>query len=414
MNYFSLILLLIYGIKFSKEQKIVEINFYKNTSIKNESDFSELITNKLYVTFEVGSSKRKVDLQLYFSSPYFTISDNDVENSSSYKPLEPDYNFYDKSEFYMARKSEEKIKINEKITIDDFKFISDKLGSGKLGLNLNCDNNELIDFIFIKELLRNKLIDSQDIKIIFNNNNNFSSGKIIFGLSPNYTIPMHVEERSIFCFRIDQIIYQGEDYTAEIGIDFNSAGIVVPSTFYKKVEEFFEPYIKSNLCKYIVIPRTFESSIFCYDNFTQIEKFGNISFIINDFNFLHTFVLEAKELFLKVKGGYLFLIRSFAFYTGENWVLGLPFFRKYPVTFNLKKKLIGFDINKENNIGDKSNNNSLVAWILLGILGLLFILIISFNIYFFIYKRKRKIRANELDENIVYKEKNDEDNKLGI
>ena len=42
MNYFSLILLLIYGIKFSKEQKIVEINFYKNTSIKNESDFSEL------------------------------------------------------------------------------------------------------------------------------------------------------------------------------------------------------------------------------------------------------------------------------------------------------------------------------------------------------------------------------------
>ena len=92
----------------------------------------------------------------------------------------------------------------------------------------------------------------------------------------------------------------------------------------------------------------------------------------------------------------------------------LPFFGKYPVTFNLKKKLIGFDINKEKIIEDKSNNNSLVAWILLGILGLLFILIISFNIYFFMYKRKRKIRANELDENIVYKEKNDEDNKLGI
>ena len=46
----------------------MEINFYKNTSIKNESDFSELIKNKLYVTFELGSSKKKVDLQLYFSS----------------------------------------------------------------------------------------------------------------------------------------------------------------------------------------------------------------------------------------------------------------------------------------------------------------------------------------------------------
>ena len=47
------------------------------------------------------------------------------------------------------------------------------------------------------------------------------------------------------------------------------------------------------------------------------------------------------------------------------------------VTFNLKKKLIGFDINKEKIIEDKSNNNSLVAWILLGILGLIINLLIN-------------------------------------
>ena len=415
LNYFFLILLFINKIKYSKEQKILEINFYRNLSYNNESDFSELIKNKLYVTFELGSNKKKVNLPLYFSSPYFSLSYEDVEHSSTCKALESDFTFYDKSEFYSARKSEEKIKINEKITIDDFKFIADKLGNRQLGLNLNCDNNELLDFIFIKELLRNNLIENQFITISFNDNS-FSSGKLIFGASPKYSMPMHIEERSIFCFRIDQIKYQGEDYTEEIGIDFNSASIVAPSTFYKKVEAFFEPFTKSKTCKYLVIPKSFESSIFCYDNFTDIEKFGNISFIINDFNFMHTFILEGKELFKKVKGGYLFLIRTFAFYTSKKWVLGLPFFGKYPVTFNLEKNLIGFDIkiNKDDNNGDKSNKDSYISWILLGILGLLFILIIGFNVFYFVFKKKRTIRANELDEDIVYSAKKDEDNKLGI
>ena len=100
----------------------------------------------------------------------------------------------------------------------------------------------------------------------------------------------------------------------------------------------------------------------------------------------------------------------------------MPFFGKYPVTwkypvtFNLEKNLLGFDIkiNKDDNNGDKSNKDSYISWILLGILGLLFILIIGFNVYYFVFKKKRTIRANELDEDIVYSAKKDEDNKLGI
>ena len=259
------------------------------------------------------------------------------------------------------------------------------------------------------------MIENPYITISFNDKS-FSSGKLIFGSSPKYSLPIHIEEKSIFCFRIDKISYQGEDYTEEIGIDFNSGAIIAPSEFYKKVETFFQPFTRSKICKYLVKPRTFELSIFCYDNFTGIEKFGNISFIINDFNFMHTFILDGKELFMKVKGGYLFLIRTFAFYTNNKWVLGLPYFGKYPITLNLEKNLIGFDINinKEDNKEDKPNNGSNVSWILLGILGILFIAIIAFSIYFFVFKKKRTIRANELDENFVYSEKKDEDNKLGI
>ena len=259
------------------------------------------------------------------------------------------------------------------------------------------------------------MIETQDIKLLYNPND-LTSGKLIFGSSPKFTIPMHIEEITIFCFRFDQITYEGEDYTTDIGLDFNSAGIVAPGSFYKRIDKFFSPFMKNNTCKYINLPNSYVSTIFCDDSFDSMEQFGKIYFNVNDFGFKHSFTLEGKELFMKVKNGYLFLIRSYLMYISEKWVLGLPFFGKYPVTFNLEKNLLGFDIkiNKDNNKGDKSNNDLYISWILLGILGLLFILIIGFNVYYFVFKKKRTIRANELDEDIVYSAKKDEDNKLGI
>ena len=312
----------------------------------------------------------------------------------------------------MAQRAEDKIEINENLIINDFKFVSDKNGNGKLGLNLNYENEELKDFIFIKELLNKNLIESNFIQVKYNEND-FTSGKIIFGASPKHSLPMHVEDKSIFSFRNDQITYQGEDYTTDIGIDFNSAGVLVPGTFFKRVEKFFESYINDKTCKYIIIPKSFDFSILCFSNFTQMEKFGNIVFNINDFEIRHSFVIEGKELFMKINNGYLFLIRTEGYYTGEKWVLGLPFFGKYPVSFDLKNNFIGLDINKESN-PEKGNNDSVVPWILLGVLGFVFILIIAFNIYIFVYKRQRKVRANELNENIIYNDKKEEDNKLGI
>ena len=84
-------------------------------------------------------------------------------------------------------------------------------------------------------VLQKNLIESDFIKIKYNEND-FTSGKLIFGASPKYTLSMHVEDEPIFSFRIDQITYQGEDYTTDIGIDFNSAGILAPGSFFKRME----------------------------------------------------------------------------------------------------------------------------------------------------------------------------------
>ena len=142
----------IYVLNFIKSEKTVELNFYRNVSYKSDSDFSALMSNKLFGTIIIGSFEKKLDLEIFFNRPYFSISFSDIKNSTTLKQLEPNFTAYNKSEFYYSQKSEERIKINDKITVDDFKFICDRYGVGKIGLNLNIQNNELADFSFIKEL----------------------------------------------------------------------------------------------------------------------------------------------------------------------------------------------------------------------------------------------------------------------
>ena len=407
--YFNYILI------FIKSEKTVELNFYRNISIKSDSDFSPLIKNKIFTTIIIGSYEQKLDLQISFYKPFFSIASSYVENSSTLKRIEPNFTFYSRSEFNYAQKSEEKIKINDKITIDDFKFISDGFGEGAIGLSLNIENNELTDFNFVKELIRKNLIETYDIKILYNKGD-ISTGKIIFGSSPLYTRAMHIEQKSIFCFRVEQITYQNEDFTAEIGLDFDSGGIMAPGKFYTKIAKFFQPYLDRGVCKYVFLKNNYDKTFFCYENFNEFEKFDKIYFNFNDFDFKYSFILEGKDLFIKVNNGYLFVLRTFVYNAIDKWVLGLPFFSKYPITLNFDKNLIGFDIiNKNNSVVDtEKNNNYALPWALFGSFAFILIIIICINLYFLVFKKKRKVRANELDEDIIYNKKIDEDNNLGI
>ena len=416
MKYFYFYILYFnYILNFIISEKTVELNFYRKTSYKSDSDYSPLIENKIFTTIIIGSFEKKLDLKIVFHKPFFSISSSDVENSKTLKRLEPNFTFYSKTEFNYAQKSEEKVKLNDKITIEDFKFISDGFGEGAIGLSLNIENNELTDFNFIKELIRKNLIETYDIKILYNKND-ISKGKIIFGLSPSYTRPMHIEQKSIFSFRVDKIIYQNEDFSSEVGIDFESGGIMAPGKLYTKIAQFFQPYLDSGVCKYISLKNNYDKTFFCNENFNDFEKFDKIYFNLIDFNFNYSFILEGKDLFIKVNNGYIFVLRTYIFSAFDKWILGLPFFSKYPVTLNFDKNLIGFDIiNKNNSIVDSNKNNShVLPWALFGSLVVILIVIICINLYIFVFKKKRVVRANELDEDIIYSKKSDEDNNLGI
>ena len=93
-----------------------------------------------------------------------------------------------------------------------------------------------------------------------------------------------------------------------------------------------------------------------------------------------------------------------------NWILGIPFLKKYRLSFNYDTKSIGyyknddkiiFEIKKEENNKYSFFNNSFFKIICI------VILVVIFFILGMIYQRKiikfpRKIKANELEDNYEY------------
>jgi phosphotransferase system glucose/maltose/N-acetylglucosamine-specific IIC component len=99
---------------------------------------------------------------------------------------------------------------------------------------------------------------------------------------------------------------------------------------------------------------------------------------------------------MKYKNKYYFLI-LFKWYI-DKWNFGYPFFKKYQIFFDSDKKIFVLYPNKSN-----SNNWNFSPWILVFVFALLFIITLIILLIFIKYfKQKRKIRANELEDNFEY------------
>ena len=97
----------VYIINYVKPEKTLEINFYKNMNI-NESDYSDLINNKIFSIFKIGSLQKHIDLPIYFDTPYFSLPFKKIESSSTYKALDSDFTTFSNTEFTLAQRAEEK------------------------------------------------------------------------------------------------------------------------------------------------------------------------------------------------------------------------------------------------------------------------------------------------------------------
>ena len=176
---------------------------------------------------------------------------------------------------------------------------------------------------------------------------------------------------------------------------------IVGTNNYKKniINYFFEPFLEKNICIYEKIQNQRYSAFICKnDPSFDISSFPSIYFYHRIFNY--TFELTKKDLFLKIKDKYLFLV-FFSDYDIKYFSLGKIFIKKYPLTFNQDKKTIGFynsNLKYELNY-EKDNNMSLK---IVGIFIIILCCILGFFLAKKIYEQTRKRRINELNEQYEY------------
>jgi hypothetical protein len=198
--------------------------------------------------------------------------------------------------------------------------------------------------------------------------------------------------------------------------------IIGTSEYFKYLNEtFFNTAINNNFC---FVSQFKKHGLFLYDYYSFVcdgKSKDFMNFLNNNFPELifelkeleMNFTLTKKDLFTynsfnDSDENLYFLVINCMEKTYDNWYLGIPFLKKYRLSFNYDTKMIGFYKNdgiekEERNNGDKGYNffESIFFKIILIIILILIIFILGmlFQKHF---QKSRKKKANELDDNYEY------------
>ena len=161
---------------------------------------------------------------------------------------------------------------------------------------------------------------------------------------------------------------------------------------------------------------------YCKKDKVDLTEMKNINFYIRDKNM--TFVLEPKNLFYEYNGYlyYLIIYKQFNIDDGNKdfeWTFGTTFLKKYILTFDTEDKLVyyysklrdGNDDFISKNEEEEESNSNLKYIILIIILSVVFISSITFFLIYINKIKPRKKKANELDEEFEYNNKNEKKDK---
>ena len=304
----------------------------------------------------------------------------------------------------------------------------------------------------LNNLIKNKCIDNQNWFITFfpeakinvdeNNIENESNdeGIMVFGLNPTQFFGIkYNKDNVVSCQGINEdydyknnwsIIFQEvrqktlKPDNKDVVIQNNLQGvinfnynIIVGNNQYMEIigNTFFWTYIAKGICKkelaqnkfyfYVCNSRSF--------SFNEIkENFPSLYFKQNELDY--TFELTAQDLFIQIGAQYYFLIVFNKNNPSKSFLLGNFFLKKYFFHFDHKNKKIIFYKGKINtNSGGSENIQEKVVlhWYNSGkMFVVMIIMIVFFCVFGFYFGKKiyqrRKLRANELDEQFDYKSQN--------
>ena len=395
---------------------------FSNYENLNERDkFLRKEKNDIYINLTIGNPNQKIKTYLMFSSFYFFITNETLNNfynekkSQTYKSLEGRSYNYLKEPFSKGQISTDNIILetqNKKLEINNFKFIlatgylkNNKKISGGIGFKLKEKDKENNDFIHI--LKNNNITDCFYWSINYKNNN---EGNLIIGAFP------HEYDNNYNSFylkntKTDLSLNDGFWYLNFNNITFGNfsldkntkcqlkieTGFIFGNyqLFYYVYNYFFKEFIGKKICFKNISSYDDEVSFdFFYCNNEEVIKlFPNINFFQRDLNM--SFILNYNDIFERIENNFYFLI-VFSRQNLNMWILGKPFLKKYHLIFEPDKKIIlsynGFPKNE--------NYNTLLYIIIFFILFLiLFLLVLIIKKYFLINK---KVKAIELEDSKNY------------
>ena len=344
----------------------LEFIFGNNTSIKNTNfEMNRLCGN-------VGLMKHSFNVFLSSNNFIYYLKNNKIIDSYSWGIF-----FFDKE-----------YKYNNKFLDIDNKILS------------------LYDGFFIAGITNNSYLE------IFNSDNidnSYTTNQVYYDININ-KIYFNTTRNEYVCSNNIKMFFS---------IDLNY--IIADQNYYEKIKEyFFKKYLDESICIEEKNYNVYEGNnylIVCNKDIkNNLSSFPKIYFFSEKFSY--TFNLDYTDVFLETEERIYFLISNKE-KVKDVWSVGKIFIKKYPFIFDYDKKTISFvHLNNNNKNGNKeqnkSNNNNYNIWTDVKLYIFFFLLIVAIIIGIFIgkmlWKKQRKMRANELDDNYDYIEKFDVEN----
>ena len=420
---------------------------FKTTKNTNSNYIMSLLQNQIYTQLEIGSTKQNIYLSistetdifaiesylinetfysakkstsytnntyLYYYENYARMKRGDVLNETFYfqntLKENDNKNNYSNIMFYYITELSKGYSGNDNGYIDD----NITLISGILGLQITRKYFNYDEIIFIKSLKNIDAIDNLVWSISYEND---EEGYLIFGEYPHQYESNLTENDyiNINCITLDYEYYWYFTFT-DIKIGSNKMksfrtceyapqlGLIISTIeYYEIIDKYFQGFISLNKCKKKeILYKTIEYYYYECDKNINTTNFEPILFIHRDSNI--NFTLDKNDLFVEYNDILYFLVivpKKTSY--NQRWVLGKPFVKKYKFAFNHdSKNMLYYEGRTRNN--DKSNDRgnkfkNILFYVLICVLGI-FVVILGIFIGKLLFGKKKKKKANELEDNI--------------
>ena len=256
----------------------------------------------------------------------------------------------------------------------------------------DINNNEIIGYLFLGyEYEENEEFEIKQFSSVRKFGNPFwfiSFSEICVGLNNSYDTSSQNKYQSFHYTEVELIgslPYLVGIYEYNIYIKFH----------------FFYDFLSSKICNYTGVPLNPDYSTFVCDSKSEIfmnalnTKFPKLYFIYNETN--TTFILDKEDLFTynlyNESDNLIYFLVFFYNHNGQydditKFKLGMPFFKKYKLSFNSDARIIKYyeKVNNKKKEEEKNIKNNEKVYLVIKIIVIIVLLIIFFGLGFLFHR----------------------------